>query len=64
MIHSVVKHLCNLEQYGVASLCLFSAVFLGVLIFACIQKKSHLDYMARAALEPDPTDPQNTKDSQ
>jgi hypothetical protein len=43
----------GVENYGIVSLCLFCCVFAGVVIWALLQKKSHLDTMARAALEPD-----------
>jgi hypothetical protein len=43
----------GVENYGIISLCLFCCVFVGVVIWALLQKKSHLDTMARAALEPD-----------
>lgn len=53
MIHSILKHLGGIQLYGVVSLCLFGAVFLGVLVWAFLQKKSHLDYMSRVALDRD-----------
>ena len=53
MIHTILKHLGGIQQYGVVSLCLFCTVFLGVLVWAFAQKKSHLDYMSRVALDRD-----------
>lgn len=53
----------DIAQYGVFSLCLFCLVFTGVLIWAFVQKKSHLDYMARAALDSDADTAANGKDS-
>jgi cbb3-type cytochrome oxidase subunit 3 len=50
-VHSILRHLGGVQQYGVVSMCLFSSIFIGVLIWAFLQKKSHLDYMARAALD-------------
>lgn len=53
MIQNILRHLGGIEHYGILSLCLFGAVFIGVLIWAFVQKKSHLDYMARVALDPE-----------
>ena len=53
MIHSILQHLGGIQQYGIVSLCLFCAVFLGVLLWALLQKKAHLDYMSRVALDGD-----------
>jgi cbb3-type cytochrome oxidase subunit 3 len=53
MIQNILRHLGGIEHYGVLSLCLFCAVFLGVLLWAFLQKKTHLDYMARVALDAD-----------
>jgi len=53
MIEKILHFVGGIEQYGVASLCLFGAIFLTVLIWACLQKRDHLDYMARVALDPD-----------
>lgn len=53
MIHSILKHLGGIQQYGIVSLCLFCTVFLGVLLWAFLQKKAHLDYMSRVALDRD-----------
>ena len=55
MFKFILQHLGGVEQYGVASLCLFCAIFTGVLIWAFLQKKTHLDYMSRVALDPEPT---------
>ena len=51
MAHSILKFLGGIQQYGICSLCLFVAVFAGVFISVLFQKKSHLDYMARVALD-------------
>jgi len=51
MIQNVLRHLGGVQHFGVVSLCLFCTVFVGVLIWACAQKKNHLEYMARAALD-------------
>jgi hypothetical protein len=64
MIEKVLHFVGGIEQYGVASLCLFGSIFIGVLVWAFLQKRSHLDYMAQVALEPDdldaPLDPQRS----
>ena len=61
MIYSILKCLGGIEQYGIVSLCLFCAVFLGVLLWAFLQKRSHLDYMARVALDTDTEELSNAK---
>ena len=53
MIQNILRHLGGIEHYGIISLCLFGTVFIGVLIWAFVQKKSHLEYMARVALDPE-----------
>jgi cbb3-type cytochrome oxidase subunit 3 len=54
MIHNILSYLGGIEHYGVISLCLFCAVFTGVLAWAFLQRKSHLDRMAQAPLEAEP----------
>jgi len=51
MIQKVLHFVGGIEQYGVASLCLFGVIFICVFTWAFLQKRSHLDYMARVALE-------------
>jgi len=51
MIQNLLKHLGGIEHFGIVSLCLFCTVFVGVLFWAFVQKKNHLDYMARVALD-------------
>lgn len=53
MIQAILKELGGIQSYGIISLCLFCTVFVGVLLWAFLQKKSHLDYMARVALDRD-----------
>jgi hypothetical protein len=53
MIQNILRHLGGIEHYGIISLCLFCAVFIGVLIWAFAQKKTHLEYMASVALDPE-----------
>jgi hypothetical protein len=53
MIHDLLRRLgaIGIEHYGIISMCLFGGVFIGVLVWAFAQKSSHLDYMARVALD-------------
>jgi cbb3-type cytochrome oxidase subunit 3 len=53
MFQHILKLVDNIAHYGVVSLCLFCLVFTGVLIWAFLQKRSHLDYMSRVALDND-----------
>lgn len=53
MIQNILRTLGGIEQYGIFSLCLFSCIFAGVFLWACVQRKSHLDRMARIPLEPE-----------
>jgi hypothetical protein len=61
MFKFILQHLGGVEQYGIVSLCLFCTIFTGVLIWAFMQRKSHLEYMSRVALDPEPG--QDGKDS-
>jgi hypothetical protein len=75
MIHNTLRHLASVEHYGIVSLCLFCSLFLGILVWALLQKKSHLHYMSRVVLddalaaetaqdfEPSPLDPQPSRTS-
>jgi hypothetical protein len=54
MIQNILSHVGGVQHFGILSMCLFGAVFLGVLIWAFLQKKTHLDYMARVALDREP----------
>ncbi len=53
MIQNVMRTLGGIEHYGIVSLLLFAGVFAGVLVWAFMQKKSHLERMARVPLEPE-----------
>ncbi len=57
MIQNVLRHLGGIDVYGVVSVCLFFAVFVGVLGWAARLKASHLETMARLPLDPDPEPP-------
>ena len=56
MIQNVLRHLGGIENYGIVSICLFFACFLGVLVWAFRLKKPFLNAMAAKPLEPDPDD--------
>lgn len=53
MFHNILKTIGGIEQYGIISLCLFSTIFAGVLVWALLQRKAHLDHMAGVPLEDD-----------
>jgi hypothetical protein len=61
MIQNLLRHLGGIDRYGIVSLCLFGTIFLTVLLWTLFQKKSHLEYMSRVALDPEPekNQPQN-----
>jgi len=63
MIQNLLRHLGGIEHYGVVSLCLFCTIFLVVLLWTILQKKSHLEYMSRVALDADPDQQQQQNDS-
>jgi len=56
MIQNVLRHLGGIENYGIISVCLFFACFLGILGWAFRLKKPFLRSMAAKPLEPDPDD--------
>jgi hypothetical protein len=53
MLQNIIRHLGGVQDFGIISLCLFCAVFVGVLFWAFLQKKNHLEYMSRVALDPE-----------
>ena len=59
MIQNILRHLGGIQNFGIVSLCLFGAVFIGVLLWAFLQKQKHLDYMSRIALDPESEQSQN-----
>jgi hypothetical protein len=63
MIQNLLRHLGGIENYGIVSLCLFGAIFLGAFVSICLQKKSHLEYMSRLALDPESDEPQSEQNS-
>jgi hypothetical protein len=53
MIQNVLTHIGGIGGYGVVSLCLFIALFLGVVIWMLRLKQSYLDSMRTLPLEDD-----------
>ena len=49
MIENVLSRIGGVGMYGVISICLFFAVFVGVLVWTIGLKKSYLENDARAA---------------
>ncbi len=63
MIQNILRHLGGIEHYGIVSLCLFCTVFVGVFIWALCQRKSHLEYMSRVALDSEPRENLDEKET-
>ena len=63
MIQNVLSHLGGIEGYGLASLCCFFLVFAGVVVWALLQRKAHLERMAQMPLAPDAEPLNPAKDS-
>lgn len=53
MINNILTRIGGIENYGIISMSLFVFVFVGMLIWSCCLKKSHLNKMAAAPLESD-----------
>jgi cytochrome c oxidase cbb3-type subunit IV len=62
MIQNVLRTIGGVGGYGVISVCLFFAAFLGVVIWVWRLKRSYLDSMRDLPLEddPDPAEPART----
>jgi len=60
MIRNVLTHIGGIENYGILSLCIFVAVFTGMLVWACCLKRARLDAAARLPLETDHDQPGKT----
>ena len=56
MIQNVLQHIGGVANYGILSLCLFFAVFAGVLVWAFRLKRADLDSAAALPLEDNPPD--------
>jgi len=57
MIKAVLEHIGGVGVYGVVSVCLFFAVFLGVLLRVARMKRAHAESMAALPLNDGETDP-------
>ena len=57
MIQNVLRNLGGIENYGILSLILFLACFVGMLVWVCLLRKPFLKEMSRLPLEGDPEDP-------
>ncbi len=55
MIRNVLTHVGGIELYGIVSVLLFFAFFLGMLVWAFRLKSTHLESMALLPLRDDPT---------
>ena len=53
MIQNVLTHIGGIGGYGVVSLCLFFAVFLGVILWITRLKRNYLDSMRTLPLDDD-----------
>jgi hypothetical protein len=51
MIENVTHSIGGMSQYGVFSICLFAAVFAGVLVWTICLKKSYVNSMRELPLE-------------
>ena len=58
MIQNVLRHLGGIENYGIVSIAIFFACFLGMTAWACCLKRPFLNAMAAKPLDPDILDPQ------
>lgn len=56
MIQNVLRSIGGIDRYGILSICLFFACFLGILCWAFRLKRSYLDQMAALPLEREPED--------
>jgi cbb3-type cytochrome oxidase subunit 3 len=56
MIRNVLEHIGGIERYGIISILLFFACFVGTLVWAFRLKKPFLNRMAAKPLEPDSPD--------
>jgi hypothetical protein len=53
MIQNVLEHMGGIENYGIISMILFVASFLGMLIWVMLLKKPVLKEMSRLPLQPE-----------
>lgn len=59
-IHNVLRHIGGIENYGILSIGLFFACFLGLLVWAARLKKPYLDSMAARPLDDATDNPPNS----
>jgi hypothetical protein len=57
MIQNILRHLGGIEHFGTLSLCLFCTLFAGIFLWTFLQRKEHLDRMARVPLETEDSNP-------
>jgi hypothetical protein len=53
MIRETMRELGGIGIYGIVSMVLFVAIFLGALVWSLVLKKPHLTHMSHLPLEPD-----------
>jgi hypothetical protein len=53
MIQNVAHSIGGMAGFGIISICLFFTVFVGALIWAVAQRKSHCEHMESLPLEAD-----------
>ncbi len=58
-IYNVLRHIGGIENYGIISICLFFACFLGLLVWTARLKKPYLDSMAARPLDDASDNPSN-----
>ena len=51
IVHSLLREAENLNAYGLFSFVLFFAFFIGVLVWTCCMKRSHLSKMENLPLD-------------
>jgi hypothetical protein len=51
MEHKIISAMQNINVYGVVSICIFFAFFTGMLVWAFLQKKNHLNKMGSLPLD-------------
>lgn len=59
MIQNVLQHIGGVANYGILSLCLFFAVFAGVMIWVFCLRKADLDAAAALPLNDDDSESAN-----
>ncbi|MCP5515997.1 MAG: hypothetical protein H7A45_01920 [Verrucomicrobiales bacterium] len=57
MIENVLRHMGGIEGFGVVSVCLFFAFFIGMLVWAFRLRKPYLEEMAARPLDVEAGEP-------